>query len=230
MDTQSQETWVIVPAYNEEKTIGGVLEEVLQCGYPIVVVNDGSSDHTKAIALQYPVVVLTHLFNLGAGAAFQTGISYVLQHTQARYLVTFDADGQHQAADIPRLVAVCRTGDYQVVLGSRFMPGARTININLSKKIVLKFAVLFTNLATRLPLTDTHNGLRVFTREAAEIINITHNGMAHASEILAQVASFRLRFCEAPVTVIYTAYSKRKGQSIWNGINILWDLWMSKIR
>ena len=103
--------------------------------------------------------VCRHLINLGQGAAIQTGIDYALQHG-AEFLVTFDADGQHCAADIPRLISPLASGRFDIALGSRFMHGGKVENIPMSKLIVLRLAVLFTRVVVGLPLTDTHNGLR----------------------------------------------------------------------
>jgi hypothetical protein len=94
----------------------------------------------------------------------------------------------------------------------------------------LRLAVLLARATTGLPLTDTHNGLRAFTAAAARQISLSQNRMAHASEILSQIASRTLRFREVPATVRYTAYSRAKGQSLSNGLNILWDILMARIR
>ena len=83
---------------------------------------------------------------------------------------------------------------------------------------------------TGLHITDTHNGLRVLTADAASRIQITQNRMAHATQILNQIASMKMRYCEAPVTITYTPYSRAKGQGFLNGINILWDIFLGKIR
>jgi hypothetical protein len=124
----------------------------------------------------------------------------------------------------------CIQGGYEVVLGSRFIQGGKAIHIGFIKHATLRIAVLFTRLITGLSLTDTHNGLRLFTRQAVARINITQNGMSHASQILSQIASLKLRYHEIPVEITYTPYSRRKGQSVWNGINILWDLITGRIK
>ena len=144
-------------------------------------------------------------------------------------IVTFDADGQHDPADIARLLAALE-GGYEVALGSRFIQGGQAVSIPKLKRLTLSLAVTITRRMTGLPLTDTHNGLRAFRREAATRIEIQQNGMAHASEILSQVARYHLRYCEVPVTVRYTEYSLHKGQSILNSFNILWEIIGGKLR
>jgi len=222
--------WVIIPAHNESEAIGGVLTELTELPYQVVVVDDGSIDGTLEAVLRHPVIALRHATNLGQGAALRTGIAFALQHPSARYIVTFDADGQHRPVDIQRLVAASQQGNVDVVLGSRFILGGKAVHIGFIRRLVLWVALQFTHLMTGLPLTDTHNGLRLFTRQAASQIKITQNRMSHASEILSQVASLKLRYKEIPIEVAYTSYSRRKGQSVWNGINILWEMIIGRIK
>jgi glycosyltransferase involved in cell wall biosynthesis len=220
---------VIIPAYNEESIIGKVLKGVLNVSGHVIVIDDGSIDSTVRKVLDYPVTLLRHPLNLGQGAALQTGIDYALT-LPMDFIVTFDADGQHMAKEIPALVNVCQTGGYDVVLGSRFVSGGKAISILPKRRFMLKMATIFTRWTTGLTVTDTHNGFRVFTKHAASQIHINHNGMAHASEILSQIAQLKLKYTEAPVTIHYTAYSKKKGQSLLNAINILWDIWTARLK
>lgn len=224
------DTWVVVPAYNEGTAITPVLTDLQKQPYNVIVVDDGSRDDTAQRALEFPVVVLRHLCNLGQGAALQTGITFALRFTTTEYIVTFDADGQHDVADVARLLEPLRAGDYDVALGSRFLREGLAIDIDTKKRMVLHLATLFTRMTTRLSVTDTHNGLRAFTASAARKIEITQNRMAHASEILEQIAALGLRYCEVPVTVRYTDYSRSKGQSVLDSMNILWDTMRMKVR
>jgi polyprenyl-phospho-N-acetylgalactosaminyl synthase len=224
------EVCVIVPTFNEEAVIAQVLTKLVQSPYSVIVVDDGSSDKTVQRIAHMPVRVVRHGCNLGQGAALQTGIDYALRWKGTKFLVTFDADGQHDVADIPRLLAPLQHGSYDVVLGSRFLRAGDGVTLTLGKRLLLRGAVLFTRLTTGLQITDTHNGLRAFTAPAAARIRITQNRMAHASEILTQIAKLGLRYCEIPVTITYTAYSLHKGQKLFDSINVLWDLLMEKIR
>jgi glycosyltransferase involved in cell wall biosynthesis len=214
--------WVVIPSYNDEAAIDGVLASLQPYGYSVVVVDDGSKRRLADHLASRWVHLCRHLVNLGQGAALQTGIDYALLHG-AEYVVTFDADGQHCAEDIPRLVAVLASGEYDIALGSRFLPGGRVEKVPRKKLLMLRGAVLFTRLLVGLPLTDTHNGLRALTAGAACSIRITQNRMSHATQILQQVAAKRLRYKEVPVTIRYTDYSIRKGQALSNALNILWE-------
>jgi polyprenyl-phospho-N-acetylgalactosaminyl synthase len=224
------DVWIVVPAYNEGGAIADTLATLAGLPYRVLVIDDGSIDDTWKRARDAGVTVLRHACNLGQGASLQTGITYALRQRDTGYIVTFDADGQHNAADIPRMLAPLARSECDVTLASRFAPGGVANDIPPGRKLVLRLAVLLARAMTGLPLTDTHNGLRAFTAAAARRISLTQNGMAHASEILSQIASRKLRFIEVPATVHYTAYSRAKGQTLSNGLNILWDILMARIR
>jgi glycosyltransferase involved in cell wall biosynthesis len=147
--------------------------------------------------------------NLGQGAALQTGIRFDLDRG-ADYVATFDADGQHQAADIQRMLRALLGSGGDFAWGSRFL--GRAEGIPLSRRIILWFATIFTRLVSGVSLTDAHNGIRVMTRRGAESLRITMNRMEHASQIIEQIASSGLPYREVPVTIRYTQASLRKGQ------------------
>jgi glycosyltransferase involved in cell wall biosynthesis len=219
--------WVICAAYNEATTIGGVVADLRHAGHQVVVVDDGSRDGTRHIAAAAGATVVAHPVNLGQGAALQTGIDYALSRG-AYILVTFDADGQHRVADIPRLLDALRREGADFALGSRFL--GQTYNLPTLRRLVLRAATVFTRLTTGLRLTDSHNGLRAFTRKGAAAIRLRQNRMAHASEILVEIAESGLRYVEVPVTIEYTAYSLAKGQRIGDSVTILLDLFAQELR
>jgi Glycosyltransferases involved in cell wall biogenesis len=211
---------VVIPAYNEAEAVGVVVAELLERGHRVIVVDDGSRDATAEAAKRNGAIVLRHAVNRGQGAALQTGIAYAIRK-RAEYIVTFDSDGQHAAEDVDTLVAPLLAGRADVVLGSRFR--GSTEGMTELRRVMLKAAVLFTRYASGALVTDTHNGLRAFTRAAAAKLDIRLDRMAHASEILDQVVQHGLRYEEVPVHVRYTAYSRRKGQSSIAALRILAD-------
>ena len=224
---QANDVWLVVPLYNEAKVIGDVVRTARASFPKVVCVDDGSTDDSAARAEQAGAVVVRHPVNLGQGAALQTGFDYALTDPAMRYCVTFDADGQHQVSDVEAMVDLVREGQVRVVFGSRFLDD-RTEASGL-KRLVLRMAVAYTNLTTGTRLTDAHNGLRVLERGVVERLDITQNRMAHASEIVAQIGAMRfdgqqITYAEAPVHILYTDYSKAKGQSLWNAVNILAEL------
>ena len=214
-------TWVVVPAFNESGVIGPGVRDLRSRFANVVVVDDGSRDATAAAALAAGAIVLRHAVNAGQGAALQTGIDYALARG-ATYVATFDADGQHRVEDLIAMLAVLQGSQLDVVLGSRFLGHAE--GLPFARRLVLKAAVLFTNLTTGLRLTDAHNGLRVLTAPAARRLRIRQDGMAHASELIAQVGRLGLRYAEVPVTITYSDYSVAKGQRLSNSLLILRDL------
>jgi polyprenyl-phospho-N-acetylgalactosaminyl synthase len=217
------DVFVVVPAFNEARVIRSVAEELVELGASVVVVDDGSSDGTGEALRGVPLAVCRHAVNLGQGAALSTGIELALRRG-ARIVVTFDADGQHRAADVPRLVDALERDRLDAALGSRFLAGGEAPGLRPLRRALLAAAVRFTRLTTGLPVTDAHNGLRAFTREAAARIRPAQNGMSHASEILHRVRALGLRFAEVPVIVAYTSYSRAKGQRVTNALNIVWEL------
>jgi glycosyltransferase involved in cell wall biosynthesis len=216
------DVWLVVPVYNEATVVAGVMAEALKTFPHIVCVDDGSRDGSAEAVAGTGVHLVRHPVNLGQGAALQTGISYALRQPGMRYVVTFDADGQHRVVDVEAMVEVVRAGDADVVLGSRFL--GETAGVPLLKRVVLRTIAALSPTSRRLKLTDAHNGLRLLSRDAAARLRITMNGMAHASEIVGWLAKSGLRVREVPVTIVYTDYSKSKGQSLINGVNILFDL------
>lgn len=208
--------------YNEASVVGTVIEGLREVFPHVVCVDDGSTDGSQAVAREAGAVVVQHPVNLGQGAALQTGISYALQDPELDCIVTFDADGQHRVVDAEAMVARIRSGEAEIVLGSRFLDD-RT-KLSFAKRIVLRTAAVQSRMATGMNLTDAHNGLRAIGPSVASKINLRQNRMAHASELVHQVAEMKPRWVEQPVEIIYTDYSKSKGQSLLNSVNILADL------
>lgn len=219
---------VIVPVFNEATVVGRVVADLRAEFSHVVCVDDGSTDGSAAAARNAGATVLRHAVNLGQGAALQTGFDYVLQHTGAAFAVTFDADGQHQVDDAVRMVERARSERVDVVLASRFA-GHHT-NMPTSRRLVLGAGIWFTKRTAHLDVTDTHNGLRVLNRRALSRIRLTMPRMAYASEFLSSIVPNDLSYVEEPVTVTYTDYSRGKGQTNINAINILFDLAVRRLR
>jgi glycosyltransferase involved in cell wall biosynthesis len=218
----NDEVWLVVPLYNEARVIGDVVRSARRVFPHVVCVDDGSSDDSAAQAAAAGAVVVRHPVNLGQGAALQTGFEYALSVPGMRWVVTFDADGQHQVQDVVDMLDKARAEGLDVVFGSRFLD-ERT-DAGVLKRLVLRLAVAYTNLTTNTRLTDAHNGLRAISRPVLERVDITQNRMAHASELVAQIGSMDVRYGESPVHILYTDYSRSKGQSLWNAVNILVEL------
>jgi glycosyltransferase involved in cell wall biosynthesis len=213
--------WVVVAAYNEASVIGRVVQELHLHGQGnVVVVDDASSDETGSQARAHGATVLRHAINRGQGAALQTGIDFALKQG-ADVLVTFDADGQHCPDDIDVLLAALRAGE-DVALGSRFL--GKVEGASHGRRVFLRVAAAVSNALSGLRLTDAHCGLRAFKASCAHQLRFTQDRMSHASEILMNIHQHALRYREVPVTIRYTEYSKRKGQTPLHAVSILMDL------
>lgn len=222
----TRDVFVIIPAYNEEEVIVKVLHDLSSMHYSIVVVDDGSVQELGELLKGFPVFLLRHKVNLGQGAALQTGIEFALSR-KAKFIVTYDADGQHQATDIDKLLEPLASKEADIVLGSRFI--LKNSRIPAGRRFVLQTARFINFLFTGLLLTDAHNGLRAMTGEAAAKIRLRQSGMAHATEIIGEVKKQRLRYKEIPVTIHYTDYSRKKGQTVWGSFRIFFDILLNKI-
>ncbi|HMC83967.1 MAG TPA: glycosyltransferase family 2 protein [Chitinophagaceae bacterium] len=215
-------TYIIIPAFNESSRIAAVLESLLSLNYSMIVIDDGSADDTAKIAATFPVILIRHELNLGQGAALETGMEAARQ-LEADYVVHFDSDGQHVASDIEHLLAPLQKDEADIVFGSRFLE-KKPSGLTFSRKIILKVGRWINYLITGILLSDAHNGLRALNNKALHAVHFRQPGMAHASEILYEVRRKSLRYLELPVHILYTDYSKQKGQGILNSVNILFHL------
>lgn len=228
MMAQSKDNvFFMIPVYNEEKVIGKVIKDINKHYKNVVCVDDGSRDNSAAEIKKAGAYLVQHPINMGQGAALQTGIEFSRSFEAAEYFVMFDADGQHRLKDAEKMLEILRKREVDIVIGSRFL--GNTVNMPFIKRIILKMAVIFSALTSGIKLTDTHNGLRAFNRHVADNMQITMGDMAHASEILEIIRDQKFKYQEVPVKIIYTDYSKSKGQSVLNSINIAFDVLLKRL-
>ena len=228
LPSASDKVFAVIPAYNEGPVLSQTVDELLPFGYQIVVVDDGSTEPASQYLTSRPVLYLRHLTNLGQGAALQTGTDYALRRG-AEIIVHFDADGQHSPELISRLLAPIRSGECDIVMGSRFIDARDREKVPAIKRLLLKAGVVVSWMFSHIWLTDTHNGFRALSRRAALGIRMTENGYAHATEILELIRKSGLAYKEVPATIRYTQHSLAKGQSIFNSINIVFDLILRRL-
>ncbi len=218
--------FVVVPAFNEVQKIGEVIKDLHRYSYKnIIVVDDCSKDGTGKVAAKEGVTVLNHVINRGQGAALKTGMEYALKHN-ADVIITFDADGQHQAKDLKALLKPLEEGVADAVIGSRFLSNSE--KIPFSRKAALFGGKIFLFLVYGIKVTDSQSGLRALSRNAALTVSFNSDRMEHCGEILGEIHKKKIRLKEVPIHVLYTEYSKQKGQSVLNSVNIAIKLLMKK--
>lgn len=222
---------VLMPAYNERAQVAQTLaslqrEAAGQFDVTAFLVDDGSDPALDLLALPKPtanfrIVALRHVVNLGQGAALETARQMSLQEDNVAAFVTMDADGQHRAADALAVARVICAGA-DIAFGNRFLGDS---NVPLARKMLLRAALLFEWALTGLHLTDAHNGLRGFSRDALERIPIRQSRMAHATEIRQRASrASTLVIVEVPVSLRYTRASISKGQRSLGALAIVHDL------
>ncbi len=223
--------YFLMPAYNEANIIGQVIDKLLSSGVEnIIIVNDGSTDGTAAIVNSYKqVTLLNHVINRGQGAALATGLDYLSQIEDCKFVCTFDADGQHQLNDVIKMVQILEDNNQlDLVIGSRFV-GQTNTNAPLSRKITLKLGTLFLRFVYGLNITDAHNGLRVIRKNVITKMIPKLDDFSHASEMTYLIKYHKLTYKEFPTNIIYTDYSLAKGQSSLNSIKIAYKTILHKL-
>ena len=214
------DTVIVVRVYNEATVVRRVIRELVDAGLRVIAVDDASTDASAQEIDAAGALRISHPINLGAGGALQTGYEAALRFTDAKYIGCYDADGQHQLPDLIGMIEKIRTG-YDVVIGSRFLD--QKTQMSPLRRAILRLATKVMNRRSGTKLTDAHNGLRVISRDVAARIRLARPGMAYASELEEQLTRSGLRVTEHPVHILYTDYSRSKGQPLLNSVNILVD-------
>ena len=228
----TQKALIIIPAYNEGKVLGPVIKNIKAelksakgIKFDLVVVNDGSSDNTKAVA-EKNTTTISHLVNMGSGAATRTGLEYAKRNNYD-FALTIDADGQHLPKDLVNVIKKLTAEDFDLVIGSRLidpkgMPAHRVLGNKLLNA--------FTRILLGVRVTDSQSGLKGFSRKAIEKINIRTNGFEFCSEIVWRAKQQNLNIIEVPISAVYTDYSRQKGQSNVNALRIIKTLIIQKAK
>ena len=217
----------IIPSYNEWKVLISTVKNILNNNYKnILIINDGSRDNTEALIEENfwenkNIILLSHYKNRGQWAALETGFEYIRRYGKIEYIITFDADGQHDINDVAIFEKQAKNHEKtDIFLGSRFL-SKRKVWIPIIRRIILKWWIIFTFLLSNIHLTDTHNGFRLIRPSVLSKLKLTIDWMGHASEVLDIIAEHKIAYKEVPVHIIYTDYSLAKWQSNMNAFKIV---------
>ena len=216
--------FIIIPALNEEKTVGKILEKISKLNYKIILVDDGSKDNTYKVAKKtrdmYPdnIFIYQHIINRGLGAALKTGMMGALEHN-AKFLVTFDADGQHDIGDIAKVCQPLINGEAEFVIGARPFE-----DMPMTKNFANTMMNLLTLIFYKTKVKDSQSGLRAFKREVIPDLNIISQGYGVSSEFIREIRKNRLKLEEVTITTIYTPETQAKGTNLFVGLKILFKM------
>jgi glycosyltransferase involved in cell wall biosynthesis len=220
---------VIIPAFNEASVIGSVIASV-KTNLPtadILIVDDGSSDATSEQAKKHDVTVVRHIVNRGLGGAIGTGLAFAKRHAYD-IAITLDADGQHDPKDAQTMIALLQKDKFDLVIGSRLVKGM--LEMPSDRRLLNWLANAITFLLFGVKTTDSQSGFRAFNRKAIQTISLKTERMEVSSEIFAEINRLHLRFAEVPISVIYTDYSRAKGQQNSNKWSVGYKLMLRLFR
>lgn len=220
---------VIIPAYNEASVIGSVIHLVRKHipSADILIIDDGSQDETYAQAKKLDVMVVRHILNRGLGGSIATGLSFAKLHGY-EIAITLDADGQHDPQDALPMLDLITEHNFDLVIGSRLTKGAR--HMPTDRRVLNWLANFLTFALFGVKTTDSQSGFRAFNRKAIESISLKTERMEVSSEVFAEINRLKLRFTEVPITVIYTQYSRSKGQQNSNKWSVGYKLMLRLFR
>ena len=214
--------FVVVPAYNEDRRMGKFLSELVKTKLPIVVVDDGSEDKTFEAIKKQKVVALRHKINLGKGAALKTGCQAAFS-LGADAVILMDSDGQHKVEDLPEFTKALKTGEYDIIFGSRNL----NHGVPLERYVGNKLASILVNILFGIYVSDLICGYRAITKKAFRLLDWESTGYGVETEMVAKCGKLGLRHCEVPVATVY--YDKFKGVSVIDAIGIFFDVFRWRI-
>jgi UDP-N-acetylglucosamine---dolichyl-phosphate N-acetylglucosaminyltransferase len=210
---------IVIPAYNEERTIADVVSGAVKIAERVIVVDDGSRDQSAAQAKAAGALVIRHAVNRGVGAALGTGIEAAVR-LGAEHVVTMDADGQHRWEDAAKVFERLDKGDVDFVIGSRMKRSDEAGNMPAHRVVFNTIGNILTYILFGVWVTDSQSGLRGLSQKAAQTIELRTNGMESLSEFIKEMKDKHWRMAEVPIKAIYTDYSMSKGQNFFVGVKV----------
>lgn len=226
-DVENMTVTAIIPALNEEVSIGTVVLKTRKYVDSVVVIDDGSTDNTSEIAKLAGAEIIRHSKNRGKGEALKTGFSAARQNG-TKIIVTIDADGQHDPGEIPKVIEPILSGEADMVIGSRYLNGN---SIPIYRRIGQRILDRATNISGKINVTDTQSGFRAFALHTTPIFRFEKNGFSIESEMLVDAADAKLKIKEVDIGVRYDVDCSTENPVI-HGMkvltNILYDMCSKK--
>jgi glycosyltransferase involved in cell wall biosynthesis len=211
---------VVLPAYNEEITIGSIIAKCKKYTDNVIVVDDGSTDSTYEISQSCGATVIKNAQNLGKGAAIKVAFNHV-KTLDMDVIVILDADGQHNPEDIPKIVSPILNKEADMVIGSRFVNKEQYENIPKQRRFGNKVLTFVSNLGEEIKITDTQSGFRAFSKKSIEIFKFDQKSMNIESEMLDDAKNAKLIIKEVPIGCKYDGLDTSTEGSIYHGFGVL---------
>ncbi len=216
----AKDIWVVIPAYNEAGRLGEVVKQARNYASRVIVVDDGSTDGTGAVAKKAGAIVLGHIINMGKGAALKTGCDFAIGQG-AKVIITLDADAQHRPGDIPKFL--------EKMKGVGMVFGCRGLNENMPPILRFgnRFITMLTSFLYGVSIPDTQSGFRAFTVETYKKIRWKANDYSMESEMIANVGRQKVKYAIVPIETLYP--DRYKGTTVLDGIKIVLNLLRWKV-
>lgn len=205
-----------IPAYNQENNISEVIRKASKYVDEVIVADDGSTDNTARVAEAAGAIVIRSEFNQGAGHATKTCFR-VAKERDADVLVTLDSDGQHNAEELPRVLAPVIERVADLVIGSRFLDD--NYNIPRYRRFGINVITSLLNIASEVKVSDSQSCFRSYNRKALSCLNITEKGFAFSIELLVQARRKGLAITEVPISCVYHSASHTRNPVV-HGVGV----------
>lgn len=215
---------VIIPAYNEAKTIATVIKGVAKLSVPVIVVNDGSDDETEKLALKSTKHVITHAVNLGKGAAMKTGAEYAFDRLGVEAIIFLDGDGQHHSKELPNFISELTSGE-EIVFGVRSLDQGMPFDRVIGNRLV--------SLATKALfggpyMPDILSGYKAFSKRAYQQLIWEASGYEVELEIAARTSLAGLSYKNIPIQTVYV--NLQRGMNILDSFSVVTHLLTLRLR
>ena len=218
-------TILIIPAFNEEKAIGDIIEKSFQYVDDILVVDDGSKDNTYDIVKNTDALIIRHETNLGKGVALRDAFNYIKDYD---IVVTIDGDGQHDPSEIPKLIKPIKEVKADLVNGSRYLDGFDD-DTPAYRRVGQRVLDIATNVTSGTSVTDSQSGFRAFKGDTIKYYRFRDTGFGIESEMLADASENNLKIIEVPITVRYDVENSSTKGPVTHGVGVLIKIIIDKI-